>query len=53
MKSFKAEVKGLELYTNADNKIEARSFLKEIAKEQGIQLPATFKISEVEIEEKK
>ena len=48
MKNYKAEVKGLELYTNADNKKEARQFFKEIAKEQGLQLPASFKITEVE-----
>ena len=49
MKHYKADVKGLELYTIANNKKEAREDLKEIAKEQDIQLPATFRIIEVEI----
>ena len=50
LKSYKADVKELELYTNSENKTEARKDLKEIAKEQDIKLPASFKISEVEID---
>ena len=51
LKSYKAEVKGLELYTNSENKTQARKDLKEIAREQEIKLPASFKITEVEMGE--
>lgn len=49
LKSYKADVKGLELYTNAENKTEARQFLKELAKKDGIKLPPNFVITEVEM----
>ena len=41
---YGVDIYGLELSTCASNKTEARKFLKEQAKEQGIKLPNTFKI---------